>query len=191
MTPLASRLVRHVLIFTAVLLVLVLGLRRWLGGRAGQKMNQALARAEEHWGATGEDSAPPAHAAVVVVGDRGFDRVFQQPLDLVETVGQKSHVVFGGNINAVTRVEFLQRAKPVRIEHHKLPEIELVEQFLVGLDQLLEQSLLAEQPIAVAQGPLLLAQHAEANAKLGEDPSKRPADRLVPRIIGRIAAHEP
>ncbi|MCZ6650328.1 MAG: hypothetical protein O7D35_06620, partial [Acidobacteria bacterium] len=59
MTPLASRLLRHVLIFAAVLVMMVSGLRGWVGIRAGQKMNQALARAEEHWGVVGEDSAAP------------------------------------------------------------------------------------------------------------------------------------
>jgi len=74
MTPLASRVLRHVLIFAAVLMVLVLGMRGWLGVRSGQKMTQALARAAEHWGAPGADpAAPPAvpdeeNAAVALRG---------------------------------------------------------------------------------------------------------------------------
>lgn len=74
MTPLASRVLRHVLIFAAVLLVLVLGLRGWLGVRSGQKMTQALTRAEEHWGAPGvEPEVPPMvsheeNAAVLLRG---------------------------------------------------------------------------------------------------------------------------
>lgn len=60
MTSLVSRLVRHVLVFVAVLVVLVLCLRVWAGVRSGQKMEQALARAAENWGAAGEDSGEPS-----------------------------------------------------------------------------------------------------------------------------------
>ena len=79
----------------------------------------------------------------------------------------------------------------VRVQHHELAEILLVQHLAVRLDEGLEQPFLAEHAIALPNRLLLRAQHSPGNPQLRQQPCKGPGDHLVPGVVRRVAAHQP